>query len=99
MEKRKKMIGVVVSDKMDKTVVVEVEKFIEHPKYKKYMKVKKRYKAHDEYEKCEVGDRVLLMEVRPISKEKRWIVKSILGKETVPILEKEIEDDTGSFET
>lgn len=74
---RRKMTGVVVKDKMDKTVVIEVEKFLKHPKYHKYLKRKKRYKAHDDKSQCNVGDRVIIVESRPLSKEKRWVVKGI----------------------
>lgn len=76
--KSKKIIrtlkGTVVSDKMEKTIVVEVERLRVHPKYKKRYKVSKRYKAHDEKNECKVGDKVVIQETRPISKEKRWIV-------------------------
>ncbi len=64
--------GVVVSDKMDKTVVVAVEIMKEHPRYKKRYRVTKRYKAHDERNQCKVGDKVTIAECRPISREKRW---------------------------
>jgi len=66
--------GVVVSDKMDKTVVVSVSNFIKHPKYGKYYKVSKKYKAHDEENKCKIGDEVEIVETRPISKDKRFSV-------------------------
>ncbi len=75
---KKKLIGTVVSDKMQKTVVVEVESWKEHPIYKRRYKVHKRYKAHDEKNEYKVGDKVLIEECRPISKEKRWrVVKKI----------------------
>lgn len=95
---RKKMIGIVVGDKMDKTVVVEVEKFLKHPKYNKYLQTKKRYKAHDEENACKIGDKVLILETRPLSKEKRWLVKEIIKKEE-PILVQEGAggDDTGEI--
>jgi len=64
--------GVVVSDKMDKTVVVSVSRFIKHPKYGKYYKVNKKYKAHDEENKCKMGDKVEITETRPISKDKKF---------------------------
>ena len=71
----KKMLqGIVVSDKMQKTVVVEVERIKEHPKYKRRYKVHKRYKAHDETKQYHVGDRVIIQETTPISKDKNWIV-------------------------
>ncbi len=66
--------GAVVSDKMQKTVVVAVSRLIKHPKYKKYYKVTKRYKAHDEKGEYHTGDKVVIRETRPLSKEKRWIV-------------------------
>lgn len=71
---KRRLIGKVVSDKMQKTVVVEVTKIKAHPIYKKRYRVKKRYKAHDEKEECKVGDIVIIEECRPISKEKRWRV-------------------------
>ncbi|HPS21276.1 MAG TPA: 30S ribosomal protein S17 [Candidatus Paceibacterota bacterium] len=67
--------GVVVSDKMDKTVVVSVSRFVKHPKYGKYYNISKKYKAHDEENKCKVGDKVEIVEVRPISKDKRFKIK------------------------
>ena len=66
--------GTVVSDKMDKTVVVEILRLKKHPKYKKYFKTSKRYKAHDPENAYHVGEKVLMQETRPMSKEKRWIV-------------------------
>jgi small subunit ribosomal protein S17 len=77
---RKTREGYVVSDKMNKTVVVIVEDRVKHPKYGKVMRRTKRYKAHDEQNACGVGDRVLLMETRPISATKRWRVAEILEK-------------------
>ena len=77
---RKVREGLVVSDKMDKTVVVEVEDRIKHPKYEKIIRRTKRYKAHDGANACGVGDRVLLIEVRPLSATKRWRVAEILEK-------------------
>ena len=72
------MTGVVVSDKMDKTVVVKVEKIKIHPKFKKHYRVHKKYKAHDEKNQCKEGDLVVIEESRPLSKEKRWRVVQIL---------------------
>jgi small subunit ribosomal protein S17 len=66
--------GVIVSDKMDKTVVVLVNRYKEHPKYKKRYKISKKYKAHNEKNEYKIGDRVVIQENRPISKDKRWIV-------------------------
>ncbi|MCH7534513.1 MAG: 30S ribosomal protein S17 [Bacteroidetes bacterium] len=71
---KKKLIGKVISDKMQKTVVVVVERIKEHPKYKRRYKVHKHYKAHDEKGEYKVGDRVVIEECRPQSKEKRWKV-------------------------
>ena len=74
-----------VSDKMDKTVVVAVEDRVKHPKYGKVMRRTKKYKAHDEKNACGVGDRVLLMETRPLSATKRWRVAEILERGQVVI--------------
>ena len=95
---RRKIVGVVVKDKMDKSVVIEVEKFLKHPRYHKYLKTKKRYKAHDEGNVCRVGDKVLLVETRPLSKDKRWLVKEIIKQEgPVAIVKDEVaEHDTGA---
>ena len=79
---RKKRIGYVVSDKMDKTVVVEIERRFIDPIYKKIIKRKKRYKAHDEQNECNIGDKVILMETRPLSRDKRWRVVSIINQAT-----------------
>ncbi len=77
---RKVREGLVVSDKMDKTVVVVVEDRVKHPKYGKVIRRTKKYKAHDGENACGVGDRVLLMETRPLSATKRWRVAQILEK-------------------
>jgi small subunit ribosomal protein S17 len=77
---RKSREGYVVSDKMDKTVVVQVEDHVKHPKYGKVLRRTKRYKAHDANNACGVGDRVLLLETRPLSATKRWRVAEILEK-------------------
>ena len=71
---KKKQTGKIISDKMNKTVVVEVLKLKEHPKYKKRYKVHKRYKAHDETNQFKEGDRVIIEECSPISKDKKWKV-------------------------
>jgi len=78
--KRKTLTGVVTSDKMDKTVVVIVNRLVLHPGYKKYIRKRTKVKAHDEKNECHAGDKVLLIETRPLSKEKRWRVKEILGR-------------------
>jgi len=72
--------GVVVSDKMDKTVVVAVDRLVKHRQYKKYIRRRAHYKAHDETNECSVGDRVTIAETRPLSKQKRWRVRSIVEK-------------------
>ena len=77
---RKVRVGKVVSDKMDKTVVVIVEDRVAHKKYKKIIGKTYRLKAHDENNTCAVGDRVLIMETRPLSKDKRWRVAEIIEK-------------------
>ncbi len=77
---RKTQVGVVSSDKMDKTVVVTVKDRVKHPLYKKIVNRTVKYKAHDENNECRVGDRVLLMETRPMSKDKRWRVVEIIEK-------------------
>lgn len=95
---KKKMTGIVVKDKMDKTIVVEVEKFLQHPKYHKYIKRKKRYKVHDEKNICKLGDEVSIIESRPISKDKRWLIKEIIKKEEPFLAQKEVVDnDTGEI--
>jgi small subunit ribosomal protein S17 len=77
---RKTREGVVVSDKMDKTVVVEVERLVRHPLYGRTMRRTARLKAHDEGNVCRVGDRVRIVETRPLSREKRWRVASIIQR-------------------
>jgi len=77
---RKVRTGVVVSDKMDKTVVVAVERIMRHPLYGKTIKRTKKFKAHDENNECKVGDTVKIMETRPLSHDKRWRVVEIVKK-------------------
>lgn len=77
--KRKVREGVVVSDKMSKTVVVAVESLVKHPIYGRRMRRTKRYKAHDENNSCRIGDRVRIEETRPLSKDKNWRVIEIVG--------------------
>ena len=77
---RKTRVGKVVSDKMEKTVVVAIEDNVKHPLYKKIIKNTVKIKAHDENNECHVGDRVLVMETRPLSKDKRWRVVEIIEK-------------------
>ena len=78
--KRKTRVGRVVSDKMDKTVVVAVERLTAHPLYDKRVQRTKRLKAHDETNQCQVGDKVRVVETRPLSKDKRWRVVEIVEK-------------------
>ncbi len=77
---RKTRVGKVVSDKMDKTVVVAIENNVKHPLYKKIIKATTKLKAHDEENTCAIGDRVEIMETRPLSKDKRWRVLKIIEK-------------------
>ena len=77
---RKTRVGTVVSDKMDKTDVVAVKDSVQHPLYKKILKRTVKFKAHDENNECGTGDRVKIMETRPLSKDKRWRVVEILEK-------------------
>ena len=77
---RKVEVGKVVSDKMDKTIVVAIEDSVKHPLYKKIIKRTVKLKAHDENNECAIGDRVRVMETRPLSKEKRWRLVEIIEK-------------------
>ena len=77
---RKTRIGVVVSDKMDKTIVVAIEDHVEHPLYKKIVKNTYKLKAHDENNECRIGDTVRVMEARPLSKDKRWRLVQIIER-------------------
>ncbi|HBJ11582.1 MAG TPA: 30S ribosomal protein S17 [Ruminococcaceae bacterium] len=77
---RKTRVGKVVSDKMDKTVVVAIADNVKHPLYKKIVKRTVKFKAHDEKNECRIGDRVEIMETRPLSKDKRWRVVNILER-------------------
>lgn len=79
-EGRKQLTGRVSSNRMDKTVVVEVERIVRHSLYHKVLRRVKKYKAHDEHNECKIGDRVLIVESRPISREKRWRVVEILER-------------------
>mgnify|MGYP000431934098 FL=1 len=79
-ERRKKLVGRVVSDKMDKTVVVRVERTKRHPLYGKVITVSKKFMAHDPKNECRVGDLVRIIESRPISRRKRWVVVEILER-------------------
>ncbi|BAF58510.1 MAG: 30S ribosomal protein S17 [Pelotomaculum sp.] len=77
---RKTLTGRVVSNKMDKTVVVAVETLVRHPLYQRTIRRTKKFKAHDEENACRIGDKVKMMETRPLSKEKRWRVVEILER-------------------
>lgn len=77
---RKTRVGNIVSDKMDKTVVVAIVDHVKHPLYKKIVKRTIKFKAHDEKNECKVGDKVQIMETRPLSKQKRWRVSKIIEK-------------------
>ena len=79
--RKRTLVGVVVSDKMDKTVVVEVTRLVKHPLYKKYIRRKKRYMAHDERNEYQVGDRVQIIESRPLSRRKRWRVRALIERQ------------------
>ena len=76
---RRTLVGQVVSDKLDKTVVVRVERLVKDPRYKKYVRRYSKFMAHDEENACSIGDRVQIIEHRPISKRKRWKVQATLG--------------------
>ena len=80
---RKQRIGVVQSDRMDKTVVVMVERTVTHPLYKKILRRRKKYQAHDEANDCSIGDKVIIEECRPISKNKHWRVMQIVERREV----------------
>ncbi len=78
--RRKTRVGLVVSDKMDKTIVVAVEDFVRHSLYGKAVKRTKKFKAHDENNECNIGDKVRIMETRPLSKDKRWRLVTVIEK-------------------
>lgn len=80
---RKTRVGRVLSNKMDKTVVVVVERLIHHPQYHKFIRRQNKFKAHDAQNACQVGDRVIIEESRPISKDKRWVVVQVLDKAAI----------------
>ncbi|MBM2826101.1 MAG: rpsQ [Dehalococcoidia bacterium] len=91
--RHKTMEGVVVSDKMDKTVVVVVETRKPHPLYRRIIKSRKRFKVHDESNVCVVGDLVQITESRPLSKDKRWRVAAVLGRGLVATEETQLKDE------
>jgi small subunit ribosomal protein S17 len=78
--KRRTLTGTVVSDKMEKTIVVQVERTVMHAKYKKYIGRRDKYMAHDPEGSCGIGDLVVIMESRPLSRHKRWVLKEIVQK-------------------
>lgn len=80
---KKERVGLVVSNKMDKTVVVSIESYKPHPIYKKFIVSTKKYKAHDENNECNEGDKVKIIECRPISKQKNWAVAEIIEKANI----------------
>ena len=80
LQKRRSVVGVVVSDKMQKTIVVKVDRRVRDTEYKKYVIRSRRYKAHDEKNDAKIGDRVMLVESRPLSREKRWALQSIVRR-------------------
>lgn len=77
---RRRLTGFVAGSSMDKTVVVEVARTKSHPVYRKVIRIKKRYLAHDADNSCQVGDQVVIVESRPLSRKKRWVVETILGR-------------------
>ena len=77
---KRQVVGIVVSDKMNKTVVVQVERLVKHQLYQKYIKRRAKFAAHDENNTCSVGDKVLITESRPLSRTKRWRVSEMLKK-------------------
>ena len=79
---KRQLVGTVVSDKMDKTVVVRVERLVQDPRYKKYIRRYSRFMAHDENNDCQTGDQVRIIEHRPLSKRKRWKVQETVAKAT-----------------
>jgi small subunit ribosomal protein S17 len=81
---RTRLRGIVVSDRMDKSVVVTVERRVRHPLYKKYVTLRKKYAAHDEGNRCRTGDRVEIVSTRPLSKTKRWAVCRVLDSQAAP---------------
>ena len=80
IERRLTKQGIVVSDKMDKTIVVKVERQFKHPLYKKIVRKHKKFKVHDENNECKIGDIVQIQESRPLSRDKRWVLKKIIER-------------------
>jgi small subunit ribosomal protein S17 len=88
----KERSGVVVSDRMQKTVVVSVERTVMHPRYKKILRRRSKVKVHDESNQCHVGDRVLIVECRPLSRDKRWRVSKVLERGQIAVEEPKAAD-------
>ncbi|MBL9105837.1 MAG: 30S ribosomal protein S17 [Myxococcales bacterium] len=80
---RRILIGTVVSDKMEKTIVVQVQRRYKHPRYRKYVSERLRYKAHDETNQAKVGDTVRIVSCRPLSRDKRWMLQAVVEKATL----------------
>jgi small subunit ribosomal protein S17 len=83
VRQRRVLTGTVVSDKMDKTIVVQVQRRFKHPRYRKYVSERTRYKAHDETNQAKIGDVVRIVSCRPLSREKRWALQTIVEKATL----------------
>jgi small subunit ribosomal protein S17 len=83
-KQRKVRTGVVISNKMDKTVVVEVSRTVLHPVYKKFVRRRKRFMAHDEDNRCRIGDEVLIVETKPLSRHKNWRVRKVVKEAALP---------------
>ncbi|MGD9818113.1 MAG: 30S ribosomal protein S17 [Desulfomonilaceae bacterium] len=83
-KQRKVRTGMVISDKMDKTVVVEVSRTVIHPVYKKFVRRRKRFMAHDEDNRCRIGDEVMIVETKPLSRHKNWRVRKIIKEAVLP---------------
>jgi small subunit ribosomal protein S17 len=77
---RRQVVGTIISNKMEKTVVVQVERLVKHPLYKKYVRRRNKFMAHDHNNECQIGDRVLITESRPLSRTKRWRVSRVIEK-------------------
>lgn len=83
-KQRKVRTGMVISNKMDKTVVVEVSRTVLHPVYKKFVRRRKRFMAHDEENRCRIGDEVMIVETKPLSRHKNWRVRKIIKEAALP---------------
>ena len=77
---KRTITGIVVSNKMDKTIVVRTARFVKHPTFQKYVRKNTKYKAHDECNVCQIGDKVIIVESRPLSKDKQWRLRAVLEK-------------------